>query len=142
MQGRPKTEIHYGYDGELSFLADLEGRVVHFVGLSSRSLAVPGGFSGDPKDSERLLITEIARLYNFPTNVDASHQTIGIFSGGGSNSPRRSLSNYNPSDITQYFQGQIPGNIYNTPPNLVPISLAVDLNHYLNDPTIPTLELT
>jgi kumamolisin len=112
--------------------------VTHVVGPDNQSIGVPVGFSGDPKF--RRLVTGIASLYNFPTHIDSSHQTIGVFSGGGSDSTGKSLSNYSPSDITQYFQGQVPG--YTAPPNLVPVALTVGSNQYSDDPTNPTMELT
>jgi kumamolisin len=137
----PETEIYHGYKGELSLPAHLDGVVTHVAGLDSRSIAAPAGFTGDPTNSNRLPVTDIAGLYNFPTNIDASDQTIGIFNGGGADSSGNSTSNYSLMDISKYFGQQTAG--FQAVPNVVPISLTIGTNSpYVNDPTNPTMEIT
>ncbi|GIJ99589.1 hypothetical protein Aspvir_001723 [Aspergillus viridinutans] len=79
-------------------------------------------------------------LYNFPANIDAEDQTIGIFRGEGNDENGKSLSNYDPSDLAAYCQHQKPG--YRTTPTVVPVALTVGSKHYSNDPSNPTLELS
>jgi len=130
----PLTETYHGYTGKLSIPSHLHGLITHIVGLDSRSISAPGGFSGDPPNSTRLLVTDVAQIYNFPPGIDSTNQVIGIFNGGCPN------SNYNPTDITKYFSNQIPG--FQKAPTVVPVPLTVGSNNYSNNPASPTYEVT
>ncbi|RLL93317.1 cis-Golgi t-SNARE syntaxin [Aspergillus turcosus] len=136
----PDVETYHGYEGELSLPLSLQGKVMRVFGLDNRTFGAPAGYSGDPPNSVRLAVADIAALYNFPVNIDAEDQTIGIFSGEGSDKNGKSLSNYDPSDVAAYFKNQKPG--YRTTPTVVPVALTVGSKHYSNDPTNPTLELS
>jgi kumamolisin len=52
----------------------------------------------------------------------------------------KSLSNFSPADIINYFKRQAPG--FNSPPDVVAVPLTIGSRHYGNDPSNPTLELT
>ncbi|MGC2511286.1 MAG: protease pro-enzyme activation domain-containing protein, partial [Acidobacteriaceae bacterium] len=70
--------------------------------------------------AQSYLPQQVARIYNFPTDVDGSGETIGIVELGGG---------FATSDIQQYFQNQ---NI--TPPQVV----AVSVDGGSNSPTNPS----
>ena len=118
-----ETETHIGYDGTISVPSELAGIVVQIVGLDTRSIAVPGGFSGDPANSVIQTVPAQAALYNFP-NTGASDQTIGVFSGGGS---------YLASDISTYFASMPTA--FGTAPSVVDVGLTVGTNSYSNSPS-------
>ncbi len=128
-----ETEIYHGYEGQISLPAQLQGVVTQVSGLDNRSISAPIGFSGDPNNSVQLPITTIASLYQFPSSIDSSDQTIGIFNSGGWNTTTTlSQSNYSKSDITIYFSTQVAS--FQTAPNLVLILLRVGINSpYNND---------
>ena len=121
----PLTETHIGYDGEVSVPHALVGIVLHIVGLDNRSIAAPTGFSGDPVNSFLVNVPTIAGLYNFPPNLSAADQTIGIFNGGS--------GPYLASDVTLYVAGLPAG--FNVAPTLVDVPLTVGSSSYANSPS-------
>ena len=121
----PLREIHIGYDGEVSVPHALVGIILHIVGLDNRSIAAPAGFSGDPVNSFLVNVPTIAGLYNFPPNLSAADQTVGIFNGGS--------GPYLASDATTYFAGLPPG--FNVAPKLVDVPLTVGARSYGNNPS-------
>lgn len=133
-------ETYRGFTGELSLSPMLQGRVIRVFGLDTRTFGASGGYSGDPQNSNRRTVAEIAALYSFPRNINASDQTIGVFSGEGADEDGKSLSNYSPTDLAAYFKNQEPG--YGAQPKLVPVALSVGSKKYCNDPSNPTLELS
>jgi kumamolisin len=135
-----QEETYVGFEGALSLPIALHEKVVQIFGLDTRTFGASGGFSGDPPNSKRLMVAELAALYKFPAGVDARDQTIAVFSGEGNDKNGKSLSNYNPSDVEAYFNNQTIG--YNSAPTVVPISLDVGSNTYTNDPSNPTQELS
>ena len=138
-----ETEIYHGYEGQISLPAQLRGIVTQVSGLDNRSISAPAGFSGDPPNSNRLLVPDIAGLYQFPSGIDSSDQTIGLFSGGGWNAAEQTQSNYRLSDITTYFGNQPTGSNFTKAPKTVPIPLTVGTQGpYNNDQTNPTDEIT
>lgn len=75
-------ERYRGHDGYVSIPADLAGVIEGVLGLDNRRLgwrASNGGSGGTP-----ITPLDVAKAYNFPENLDASGQTIGIleFAGG------------------------------------------------------------
>ena len=129
----PLTETHIGYDGEVSVPHALFGIILHIVGLDTRSIAAPAGFTGDPANSFLVNVPTIAGLYNFPANLSAADQTIGIFNGGGSSSVTNAAGSYLASDATTYFAGLSPG--FNVAPTLVDVPLTVGSSSYANFPS-------
>jgi len=82
-----------GREGAVHLPKELDGIVEGVFGLDNRQMAkrVSGGgpYSLAPR--------QVAELYQFPLNVDASGQTIGLLEFGGG---------YNASDIQTYFGNQ------------------------------------
>lgn len=87
-----------GRIGPVSIPADLDGVVEGVFGLDNRPFAKPH-FSrvraAAAGSSPTFTPPALARLYNFPTNVDGTGQTIGIIELGGG---------YRPADLRAYFQ--------------------------------------
>lgn len=137
---QPAEETYIGFEGCISLPAALHDKVIHIFGLDTRTFGASGGYSGDPPRAQRLIVAELAALYGFPAGVDASQQTIGIFSGEGNDDKGQSLSNYRPADVAAYFNNQTVG--YNRAPTVVPVSLTVADQTYRNDPDHPTQELS
>lgn len=100
------------------------------MGLDTRSIAAPAGFTGDPANSFLVNVPTIAGLYNFPANLSAADQTIGIFNGGGSSSVTNAAGSYLASDVTT---GLSPG--FNVAPTLVDVPLTVGSSSYANFPS-------
>ena len=121
----PLTETHIGYDGEVSVAHALVGIILHIVGLDNRSIAAPAGFSGDPVNSFLVNVPTIAGLYNFPPNLGAADQTLGIFNGGS--------GPYLASDVTLYLAGLSAG--FNMALILVDVPLTVGSSSYANSPS-------
>ncbi|KAH7018899.1 putative serine protease [Ilyonectria destructans] len=130
------VETHHGYDGVVSLPPELEGRVVHVIGLDNRSILVPGGATGDPMFSGSLRVTDIAAWYNFPPPSADGH-TLGIFNASGS---------FLRPDISKYFSQQPDG--YKLEPTLVEVPMTVGSTHYQNYPgdvplgSLETYEIT
>jgi kumamolisin len=96
--GRYKTEAgqeYRGYTGKVQLPEGLAGNVDAVLGLDNRPIASPrmqvspeatkgGGFTGK----------SIGKLYNFPTGLDGTGQTIGIIELGGG---------FKNDDLAQYF---------------------------------------
>jgi kumamolisin len=91
----PRTETYRGRDGAIHIPADLVGIVEGVFGLDNRNITKRN--SADPPNTVPLSTTQIAQLYDFPTN-SAAGQTIGIVSVGG----------YLASDISATFGGSPP----------------------------------
>ena len=121
----PLREIYTGYDGEVSVPHALVGISLHIVGLDSRSIAAPAGFSGDPVNSFLVNVPTIAGLYNFPPNLSAADQTVAYFNGGS--------GPYLASDATTYTAGLPPG--FNVAPELVDVPPTVGASSYGNNPS-------
>lgn len=118
-----ECETHIGYDGDISIPVELSGIIGHVVGLDTRSIAAPAGFSGDPINSFLQSVPNMAGIYNFP-KLTASDQTIGIFCAGGS---------YLSTDITNYFKNMPAG--FTTEPTIVDVPLTVGSTTYANSPS-------
>lgn len=118
-----ESETHIGYDGDISVPIGLKGIISHVIGLDTRSIAAPAGFSGDPINSFLQSVPAMAGIYNFP-NLTASDQTIGIFCGGGS---------YLSTDVTNFFKNMPAA--FNTEPKIIDISLTVGSTTYENSPS-------
>lgn len=123
-----ETEIHIGYDSDISVPSKLAEIITHIVGLDTRSISAPGTASGDPgvpgpTASVFRTVNNMAGIYNFPQNLTATDQTVGIFNAGGS---------YLASDITQHFAPMPAG--FNTPPSIVDVPLKVGSSSYQNQP--------
>ncbi len=61
-----ETEIHIGYDSNISVPSKLAGIITHIVGLDTRSISAPGTASGDPGASVYRTVNNMAAIYNFP----------------------------------------------------------------------------
>lgn len=102
---------HYAYDGgtyrgrvgELSIPADLQDVIEGVFGIDDRPAARPQ-FQILPTSSDAVAkaasasftLPQIAKLYDFPTDVDGTGQTIGLIELGGG---------YRPADLQTYFKG-------------------------------------
>src|SRR5271170_7029949 len=116
----------HGFKGSISMPATHADVVETVMGLDCRPIAKPHHrFRDDkkkkkkPKPDPSFTPVQIASLYNFPTGVDGSGQTIGIIELGGG---------YNASDLQTYFSG-----LGITPPNVVSVSV----DGGVNAPTTP-----
>ncbi len=103
-----------GRTDSLSIPAELEGVVVAVLGLDTRPIAKPHVRRKprlQPHQAAAATYTppQVAALYNFPTNVNGSGQTIGIIELGGG---------YSTSDLQTYFSG-----LGITDPNVTAVSV-------------------
>jgi kumamolisin len=113
----------HSFAGGISIPAEHAEVVVTVTGLDARPIAKPHYRVKEKKTPHRLKEKirsseqadisynppQVAALYDFPTSVDGSGQTIGIIELGGG---------YNPSDLQTYFSG-----LGLTPPNVVSVSV-------------------
>ncbi|MGA8029242.1 MAG: protease pro-enzyme activation domain-containing protein [Bryobacteraceae bacterium] len=88
-----------GRSGSLSIPTELQGLVVAVLGLDTRPIAKP--HMRRTRIQARALATsytppQVAELYNFPTGVTGSGQTIAIIELGGG---------YSTTDLQTYFSG-------------------------------------
>jgi len=92
---------HGTYRGRVGFVripADLHGIIVGVFGLDNRPFAHPHNLrarAGLSAESTTFNPQDLAALYNFPTGVNGSGQTIGIIELGGG---------YRPTDLKTYFK--------------------------------------
>ena len=90
-----RIEEYRGREGPIQIPEDLSEIIVGVFGLDNRRITKRN--AGDPPNTAVIAVSEMTRLYQFPTN-SAAGQTIAIFSEAG----------YVQSDIIQYFAG-LPG---------------------------------
>lgn len=96
---RRKARRFHGFSGEISMPEAHAGLVDAVLGLDARPIARPHfRFLSSAKQGQAQPFNppQVAALYNYPTNVTGSGQTIGILELGGG---------YNTSDLNTYFQG-------------------------------------
>jgi kumamolisin len=87
-----------GRTGTVQVPPQLAGIVSGVFGLDNRPFAKPHFRRLKPAAGQHFngyLPSKVARLYNFPTDVDGAGQVIGIIELGGG---------YRPSDLTAYFK--------------------------------------
>ena len=94
----PKMGVRYrGRQGEISIPEELQGAVIAVLGLDNRPMA-RSHIRYRPKASSGTAGTftppQVAELYEYPTGVTGSGQTVGIIELGGG---------YTPSDLATYF---------------------------------------
>lgn len=96
-----------------------QNKVTDILGLNTRRVVDPCfKLHGQSRAISTLNPLQLARLYNFPTNLDGTGQKIGIIELGGG---------YVLSDITTYFS--------NLGINAVPNVHAISVDGVVNDPT-------
>jgi kumamolisin len=110
---------YHCFTGQVSLPESPAGLVDAVLGLDARPVAKPHfRFLKDLKKKKQPTATgqpepfnpsQVAELYDFPTGVNGSGQTIGLLELGGG---------YNTSDIDTYFQG-----LGLTPPTVVAVSV-------------------
>lgn len=86
-----------GRTGSLSIPADLQESVIAVLGLDNRPIAKPHFRTVKPAAAAAAVSytpPQVAALYNFPTDVNGSGQTIAIIELGGG---------YQASDLSNYF---------------------------------------
>lgn len=91
----PATETYRGRDGYIHVPADLAEIIVGIFGLDNRRISKRN--LGDPPGTAPIPVTQVTKLYDFPSNL-AAGQSIAIFSEGG----------YLASDISANFSGSPP----------------------------------
>jgi kumamolisin len=86
-----------GRTGTISIPKELESSVLAVLGLDTRPVAKPH-FRQHKKTgaSSAFAPPQVAALYNFPTGIDGSGQTIAIIELGGG---------YTAADLTKFFKG-------------------------------------
>jgi hypothetical protein len=94
-RGNPQNEVYRGRDGFVHVPKNLVKIIVGVFGLDNRRITKRN--ADDPPNTTSLSTTQIAQLYNFPTN-SAAGQTIAILSEAG----------YMASDISSSFGGSPP----------------------------------
>ncbi|HTW44569.1 MAG TPA: S53 family peptidase [Acidobacteriaceae bacterium] len=111
----------HGFTGAVSLPESHAGVVEAVLGLDARPVAKPHirFLSADQQATVTYSPVQVAALYNFPTGVNGSGETIGIIELGGG---------YNTSDITTFFDG-----LGLTPPDVVSVSV----DGGANSPTTP-----
>ena len=111
-----------GRTGPIRIPASLSKVVEGVFGLDNRPVAkrhgmLRGGSATPADDAATFTPDQLARIYNFPTRVDGTGQTIGLIELGGG---------YRPQDIATYFKGLgIPA----------PIVIPVSVDGAANSPT-------
>ncbi|WP_158749101.1 protease pro-enzyme activation domain-containing protein [Acidobacterium sp. S8] len=99
-----KKRFH-GFEGKISLPDDHAEPIEAVLGLDSRPIATPhfrkrnaavSRQAAAASSPQSFSAVQVAQLYNFPTNVNGSGQTIGILELGGG---------YDESDLNTYFQG-------------------------------------
>jgi len=114
-----------GREGVIQVPEDLRPVIQGVFGLDNRPVAKPhlrhlranspraaGATSFDPP--------QVAKIYNFPTDVDGTGQCIGIIELGGG---------FRPAELQAYFSG-----LNLTPPTVIPISVDNATNTPMQDP--------
>jgi kumamolisin len=89
----------HGFTGPVSLPADHANVVLAVLGLDARPLARPHIrflSKANAAASTSYSPVQVASLYNFPTGIDGTGETIGIIELGGG---------YQTSDISTYFSG-------------------------------------
>ncbi len=107
----PRRRFH-AFTGEISIPETYAGLVEAVLGLDARPIARPHFrtlTSAQQAQAQSFNPPQVAQLYNFPTGVTPSKETIGILELGGG---------YNTSDLDTYFQG-----LRLTPPTVVAVSV-------------------
>lgn len=95
---RHKKHFHC-FEGAVSLPEEHSHLIEAVLGLDSRPVATPHFRrlnAAQRAAAKSFSAVQVAQLYNFPTNLDGSGQTIGILELGGG---------YNDSDLQTYFQG-------------------------------------
>ncbi|HTV05233.1 MAG TPA: S53 family peptidase [Acidobacteriaceae bacterium] len=118
-EGSQKT--YHSYAGTVSVPESCAGVVEAVLGLDARPIAKPHIRFLKPGQVANISYSpvQVAALYDFPTGVNGSGETIGIIELGGG---------YNASDITMFF-----GGLGLTPPEVVSVSV----DGGANSPTTP-----
>jgi kumamolisin len=93
--GEPVTETYRSYDGFIHLPAELTEIIVGVFGLDDRRITKRN--LGDPPGTAPFPVSQVTKLYDFPSNL-AAGQSIAIFSEGG----------YLASDISANFGGSPP----------------------------------
>ncbi|HEX3472970.1 MAG TPA: S53 family peptidase [Silvibacterium sp.] len=114
----------HAFQGGISVPAEHLGIIESVLGLDTRPIATPHLRFRDKKKKPKAADPsynpmQVAALYDFPSGVNGSGQTIGIIELGGG---------YNASDLQTYFSG-----LGLTPPTVV----AVSVDGAANAPTNP-----
>jgi kumamolisin len=96
---RSDSETYRGREGHIYVPNEIADIVEGIFGLDNRkvvrrSASIPMTGGGG---TSALTPAQVAKLYNFPTGIDASHETIGILEFGGG---------YHISDVNAFFSGQ------------------------------------
>ncbi len=111
-----------GRTGPVSIPAELGGIVEGVFGLDNRTFA-KSHFARRPAAAAPAATwtpPALARLCNFPTNVDGTGQTIGVIELGGG---------YRPADLRAYFR-----RLGLTPPRVTSVSVDHARNHAVGTP--------
>ncbi len=118
-RGRTRTRFHT-FSGQISLPESLAGVVEAVLGLDARPIAKPHfrylrdlkrrrkARAGDPQPVA-FNPPQVAKLYQYPSGVNGSGQTIGILELGGG---------YSASDLESYFHG-----LGLSPPRVVAVSV-------------------
>lgn len=95
--------LYRSFDGEITVPDDLANILVSINGLDNRPLAKPfyqlsgpAGTMANAVPATPFPVPQVAQLYNFPSGLDGSGQTIAILEFGGG---------YSQGDLTSYFEG-------------------------------------
>ena len=105
-------QTFHGFEGTISVPETQAGVIDAVLGLDTRSVAKPHHrflAQAQKASAKSFNPPQIAQLYNFPTGVDGTGQTIGIIELGGG---------YTTSDIQKYFSG-----LGLKPPTVVAVSV-------------------
>jgi kumamolisin len=90
------TGAYRGRTGPVMIPGRLESIVTAVLGLDTTPIAKPHVRIKGTRSSASLTPLEVARAYNFPTQVNGAGQTIGIIELGGG---------YRTADLKAYFKG-------------------------------------
>ena len=116
-QSQDSVQTYRGRDGFIHIPKELTEIIIGIFGLDTRGIT-KRNYPGDPENTVKITIEQIAKLYNFPANTASGH-TIGIVSEGG----------YHPDDIKATFSGK--------PPKIIDININAS-----NDQTTDDIETT
>jgi uncharacterized protein YjbI with pentapeptide repeats len=94
-EGCEAAQLRRSTPGQIEAANTLQPQLVQHLSPDSTNLKpIPVASSGPASQGAPFSVTEVARLYDFPTDVDGRGQTVGIVEFGGG---------YRDSDLNAYF---------------------------------------
>ena len=130
-------EQYRGREGFVCLPNDLADIVEGVFGLDNRRVVRPHTYSGPPGASV-LTPAQVAQLYNFPTGLNVTGQTIAVLEFWATDGAGNAVTcGYTPLDIQSFFSTPPV-----TAPNLIPVPVTSTLQRESKGQIRPTIPLT